>query len=207
MNQDAQPEYGATFLRYRDQGDMDAFERILDAFHRPLFSYLMRMLKSREDAEDALQEVWAKVIRQRDSYKDQGKFSSWLYRIAHNHCLDQYRRKSTRTESQELVETDDGLQWLDIVSSEGHSPMEALEEQEQLQHLETAIEQLPERIREVYILRAVHDLPFKEIAGIQDSPLGTVLSRMSQAVSKLKQLLMEEQIGENERSNPKREAR
>jgi len=182
-------EHSRWFAEYRDKGDMAAFERVLNIYNRPIFNYLFRLLGTREEAEDALQEVWAKVVNQAASYKNQGLFSSWLYRIAHNHCLDQYRRQNSRVDKKEVVENDEGFRWLDIVSSDGQSPFDELAEQEFMNRLEEALQEIPERIREVYLLRTFQDVPFKEIAEIQDSPLGTVLSRMSQAVKLLKEKL------------------
>lgn len=182
-------EHSRWFAEYRDKGDMAAFERVLNAYNKPIFNYLVRLLGNRDEAEDALQEVWGKVIKQASSYKDQGLFSSWLYRIAHNHCLDHYRRQNSRVDKREVVENDEGLSWLDIVSSEGQSPFDELAEQEFMHRLEEALQDIPERIREVYLLRTFQDVPFKEIAEIQNSPIGTVLSRMSQAVKQLKEKL------------------
>jgi len=181
-------DLGALFLRYREDGDMTSFQSIMDELHTPIFNYLLRLLCNRDDAEDALQEVWMKVIRQRDNYNDQGKFTSWIYRIAHNHCLDHFRKRKRRMEDSENT-GDEGFSVIERTETDEPSPLDALLEQEQLGVLENAVGELPEAIREVYILRAVHDVPFKDIAEIQDSPLGTVLSRMHQAVNRLKKLI------------------
>lgn len=182
-------ESGQLFIRYRDQGDINAFESLMHAFHTPLFNYLLRFLHNREEAEDALQEVWLKSVKQKDAYKEQGQFSSWIYRIAHNHCLDCLRKKGVRTDDNEIVEDEEGFNYLDQIASPGPTPFESLMEKEFSFHLDNEVAQLPALIREVYILRAVHDVPFKEIAEIQKSPLGTVLSRMHQALKRLQPLL------------------
>lgn len=192
--------HGELFLRYRDHGDLAAFETVMDAFHGPLFHYLYRMLKRRDEAEDALQEVWLKVIRQQEQYREQGQFSSWIYRIAHNHCLDQFRRSQTKVNQNEVVETGEGVAVLDTLSSEIPSPADTLEEKELEERLEMAVNQLPELLREVYVLRSVHDIPFKEIAEIQGSPLGTVLSRMHQATNRLRQWITLEEPTRSEES-------
>lgn len=176
---------GVLFLRYREGGDMSAFQTLMDQLHVPLYNYLLRLLRHRDDAEDALQEVWLKTIRQRDRYNEQGQFTSWMYRIAHNHCLDIFRRRGRRIEEYEQKSDEEG-EILDRIAASDPSPRENLSEKEQMAVLEEAVAQLPEAIREVYILRAIHDIPFKEIAEIQSAPLGTVLSRMHQAVRFLK---------------------
>ncbi len=183
-----QPEsHGILFVRFRDEGDMAAMEAIMNHYYRPLFTYLMRMLKSREDAEDSLQEVWLKVIHQRKTYKDQGQFSSWLYRIAHNYCLDLYRKRNRRPFLAQETECEDGTGLLDLLPSAEQTPFEIAVDNENMIRLEELVDQLPEPIREVYLLRSVHEIPFKEIAEIQECPIGTVLSRMHQAVKRLQQ--------------------
>lgn len=182
-------QHGQLFIRFREEGDLRAFETVMDIYHKPIFNYLMRMLHRREEAEDALQEVWLKVIRQKESYKEQGNFSSWLYRIAHNYCVDHYRKQSTRLASEEVVETVEGDAILSLLPADGPSPFDALEAQIDDERLEEAVAKLPDALREVFLLRAVHETPFKEIAEIQGAPLGTVLSRMHQAVNSLRRML------------------
>jgi RNA polymerase sigma-70 factor (ECF subfamily) len=193
MGENYAADHSQLFLEYRENGDISSFERIMDVYNTPLFNYLYHLLRSREEAEDALQEVWIKVIRQKHTYKDQGKFSSWLYRIARNFCLDQFRKKSSRTDDNEIVEDKDGLSYLDLVPADSPTPYENTVEEELLSNVEREVAKMPALIREVYILRAVEGFPFKEIAQIQNAPLGTVLSRMHQAVKRLQPLLQNEE--------------
>ncbi len=183
-------EHGELFLRFRDGGDLAAFEQLMAAYHQPVFNYLMRMLRKKEDAEDALQEVWLRIIRQKHTYREQGNFSSWLYRIAHNYCLDLYRKRNSQTDTDEIRETEDGFSLLDIVASDTPTPFDEALDKETMIKLEEAVNELPEAIREVFILRIIHGVPFKEIAEIQQSPIGTVLSRMHQAVKRLKESVL-----------------
>ncbi len=182
-------DLGVLFLRYRESGDVTAFQELMSAIYLPVFNYLFRLLRDRHDAEDALQEVWLKVIRQKENYDEQGHFISWVYRIAHNHCLDQYRKRERFKEEMNFAD-EDGIELFDRIAAPELSPRERLDEQEKMALLEKAVEKLPEAIREVYILRAIHDVPFKEIAEIQNAPLGTVLSRMHQAIGQLKKLIV-----------------
>lgn len=176
------------FLLYREGGNLSAFQQIMDALHAPIFNYLLRLLRNREDAEDALQEVWLKVINQRQRYDERGRFLAWIYRIAHNHCLDLFRRRGRKKEETGYLD-DDNAEIVDRIASDEPSPRDTLIEAEQITLLEEAIGKLPEAIREVYILRAIHEVPFKDIAEIQQAPLGTVLSRMHQAVQSLKKTI------------------
>ena len=99
--------------------------------------------------------------------------------------MDLFRKRNHRPDDSEIVENHEGEAILDGISSNGPSPWDALMEKELMEKLEEAVNRLPEAIREVYILRTMQDIPFKEIAEIQDAPLGTVLSRMHQAVKRL----------------------
>jgi RNA polymerase sigma-70 factor, ECF subfamily len=189
MSENPSAEHGQWFNQYCREDDIAAFERLMNVYNTPLFNYLVRLLRSREEAEDALQEVWLKVIRQKNTYKEQGQFSSWLYRIAHNCYLDICRKNACRTKNKEIVENDEGFAYLDIIPDTNANPYEMAVENEMETQLEQEVAKLPERIREVYILRAIHGIAFKEIAEIQDSPMGTVLSRMHQAVKQLAPVL------------------
>lgn len=189
MNEATQSDPGRDFIRYRDDGDFAAFDAIMDRFHKPLYVYLYRMLGRAEEAEDALQEVWLKVIAQQDKYRDEGRFTAWIYRIAHNHCLDLYRKSKRFVQAYENDDENDSTPIVDRLAAEGPTPLETALENEDMQQIENAVGMLPPLIREVYLLRAVEEVPFKEIAVIQDAPLGTVLSRMSQAVKGIQKQL------------------
>lgn len=198
-------DLGELFIRYRDQQDIRAFDQLLENYNQALYNYLLRILRSKEDAEDALQEVWIKVVRQGKHYKEKGRFSSWLFCIAHNHCLDLFRKRSYRIDSNERVETNEGYSLLSSIPSKDPSPYDAMVEKEINACLEKAVDQLPVLIKEVYLLRTVHGIPFKEIVEIQQAPLGTVLSRMHQAIQRLKPLI--EQYMEIKRSNEEETAK
>lgn len=182
MTNDAAIDPGKLFIQYRDQGDIAAFETVMDMFHKPLFNFLLRMLRRQHEAEDALQEVWFKLLAQKDKYEDRGHFSAWLYRIAHNHCLDRFRKEKHFVEARDWNEDDENVALIERIPGADPTPLDQALEQEDLARLEQAVELLPPLIREVYLLRSIEEVPFKEIAGIQEAPLGTVLSRMSQAV-------------------------
>jgi len=189
MKSESPTSHGLQLLRYREMGDVNAFDRLIELYQKPLYNYLLKLLQNKEDAEDGLQEIWIKVIRQCDAYVEKGRFSSWIFCIAHNYCLDLFRRRRHRIDDEECVETRDGVALLDILPANGFSPSEAAMENEMIALLEKRIAGMPVLIREVYLLRAQHGIPFKEIAEIQKAPLGTVLSRMRQAVKWLEPII------------------
>ena len=165
---------------------MKAFERLLSEYEGPLYSYLMRFLRNPVDAQDALQDVWLKVVRRADTYDEQGQFSSWLYRIARNHSLDLLRRRKPG------VSLDDGLEECEIPGridpgeENEKNPFETLEEKELVEYLDEAAATLSPPLREVFVMRTTAGLSFREISEALECPLGTVLGRMHQAVNKIK---------------------
>ena len=185
-NRKEKHEHGRLFCRYRDRGDVSAFDRLLKEYEGALYSYLMRFLRTPADAEDAFQEVWLKVIRKADSYDERGQFSSWLYRIAHNHSLDVLRRRGRMVELDDDTAQGEPALWSDGLCDLGKSPFEVLEERELLDHLDEAVAGLSPAIREVFLLRTSANLSFREIGEILGCPLGTVLGRMRQAVLKIR---------------------
>ena len=180
-------EHGRLFRRYCERGDIEAFECLLKEYEGPLYSYLLRFLRNPSEAEDALQEVWLKAIRRADSYRERGQFSSWLYRIAHNHCLDVLRRRERLVElSPETEQKEPGV-WANRSDELSKNPFEILEEQELLAYLDQAVATLSPPIREVFVLRISSNLSFREISEILGCPLGTVLGRMHQATLKIRE--------------------
>ncbi|MBN2416305.1 sigma-70 family RNA polymerase sigma factor [bacterium] len=171
-------------------GKQAAFEKIYDRYERPLFSYILKLLRDRTAAEDAFQQTWMQAVKALPAYREQSRFSSWLFGIAHNCCMDHLRRETTRRE--------DGFQadQLDRREHDGGMPDYLAEKNEELTHLARAIDQLPAEQRAVVLMRVHGEIPFKDIAEALDCSLNTVLGRMHYAVKNLRKLL-KENIGED----------
>ncbi|MBN2028856.1 sigma-70 family RNA polymerase sigma factor [bacterium] len=164
-----------------------AFEKLLKRYERPLFSFIFRFVGDRQSAEDLFQQTWFKVIQGLPRYKERGSFSSWLFGIANNGCID-FVRKHNRAKRNDLV-SGEGMEQL---KSDEHNQMDRLLRKEKTIWLEKAIEQLPPDQKQVVLLRIYSELPFKEIARILNDPLNTVLGRMHYAVQNLKKIAKEE---------------
>lgn len=190
MTPDDKKHHGTLFVRYRSIGDTAAFAALVEVFRVPLHTYLRKMLGNEERAEDAFQEVWLRVVRRADSYEEQGLFSSWLYRIAHNYCLDEYRRQGREQTISEPDLGSDISYWSTVPDERMARPDEQLIEREIQECLDQAVEALPPRLKEVYLLRSVSEVPFKELAELYDCPLGTVLGWMHQAMKKIRNHLL-----------------
>ncbi|MEM0895850.1 MAG: RNA polymerase sigma factor [Verrucomicrobiota bacterium] len=177
----------ALIQKFCQNGDRDAARELLERYERPLFNYLWQMLRHTQDSEDALQECFGKVLRALPRYREENHFKSWLYRIAHNEGLNTIRRRKRFVVDPDPTELAEDP----LTSSPIDAPNE-IDGQERAELLQNAVGQLPDHEREVILLRLQADLPFKEIARITDSPIGTVLARMHNAKKRLKKILSPE---------------
>jgi RNA polymerase sigma-70 factor (ECF subfamily) len=130
------------------------------------------------DASDMAQEVFLRAYRAIASFRGDSAFSTWLYRIAVNTCLN--FRSSRKVQSEELS---------DNLPAGGGGALEAIEREEKAQHVREAIRHLPEKQRATLILRMYHDLSMEEIAGVMGSSVGTVKANLFHALSKLRKRL------------------
>ncbi len=190
-------------LRY-GQGDLGAFEQLLERHRRPLFGYLRRMLGSRELAEDTLQEVFIRVINARRRYKKSAKFATWLYKIAHNVSVDALRRESYRKADSlsGAPENEDGIKLEDVITDANPGPDELMARRHFSEVLQNCISRLSPEQREVFVLRQYQDLPFREIARAVGATESTVKSRMRYALNNLRAMLIEERVVEEVAPSP-----
>lgn len=171
-------------------GKHAAFKKLYERYERQLFSYILRLLRDRVTAEDVFQQTWMQAVKALPAYQEKSRFSSWLFGIAHNCCIDYIRRETNHR-------TDDSwAEHLDRLESDGGTPDHAVEKNEELTHLAMAIDQLPAEQRAVVLMRVHGEIPFREIAEALDCPLNTVLGRMHYAVKNLRKLL-NENVGED----------
>lgn len=168
-------------------GKEKAFEKLLKRYERPLFSFIFRFVGNRQSAEDLYQQTWFKVIQGLPRYEERGTFSSWLFGIANNCCID-FVRKHNKAKRNDLV-SGEGMEQL---ISEKYDQMDRLLRKEKTRWLEKAIKQLPPAQKQVVLLRTYSGLPFKEIAEMLKDPLNTILGRMHYAVKNLKRIAKEE---------------
>ncbi len=161
-------------------GSQAAYAELVRRYERPLYSLIVRMVRDPSAAEDLAQEVFVKAIRALRSYDPERKFSSWLFKIAHNTTIDQLRRKGLDTEP--LESDDDELD--PIRSLADHSiadPEEDLRRRQLGAALDKAVAGLRPEYREVMLLRFREGLPYEEIADLTGLPLGTVKTHIHRA--------------------------
>lgn len=176
--------------------DASAFDELLERYGRRLYGYFYRALGRRADAEDLLQETFVRLVGTIAQYRHEGRFEPWLFRIATNLVRDRIRRsRASREISPRLAGPDDGRSLGQMLEThgesreDGRSPMDRLASAEELDQLGRAIHALPEPERMVILLRHFSELPFREIAEIMGTPLGTALARAHRGLARLRELM------------------
>ncbi len=177
----------ALMLRYQD-GDTAAFEELYRRHSDALYRYFLRLGSDRAIAEDLYQEAWSKIIRARENYRPTAKFTTYLYRVAHNCFIDYVRRNKRHSQ---VVDIEPDLQ---------PSPETSLEAQTEStlarERLQAALERLPAEQRDVYLLYEEAGLGLDDIASVTGSNREATKSRLRYAVRKLKDALKEPEVTE-----------
>jgi RNA polymerase sigma-70 factor (ECF subfamily) len=163
------------------RGDEKAFEELLNKYKKPVFSICLRMVRNHADAEDLAQEVFIRTFSVLDRYDPSYPFSSWLYRITSNLCIDYIRKRREGVFSLDHpLQGRDGEVFRQIPGGEA-KPDRTAESREMMDVLEAAIRSLPEHYRIIVILRHQEQLSYEEISDNLGIPLGTVKARIHRA--------------------------
>ncbi len=171
------------------RGREDGFEELVRRYQRPITGYIYRMLNNYDASLDVTQEVFIKVYNSLERYSSEYKFSTWIYRIAHNAAIDYMRRNSINQQSIE-TENADGSYQLQIESPQPN-PEQERERSELRREIETVVKCLPQVYRELILLRHSQDLSYDEIAEITNLPLGTVKNRLFRAREMMREIFVE----------------
>jgi RNA polymerase sigma-70 factor (ECF subfamily) len=178
----ATPTDSALMLRYKD-GDTAAFETLYRRHNDSLYRYLLRRCLDREAAEDVFQEVWGKIIKSRRSYRRTAKFTTFLYRVAHN-CFIDHIRRNKRHLAKSVADPD-------LIENPSDEPDLAAEKGLARQRMELALLELPDEQRDVFLLHEEAGLTLDTIAHVTGVNRETAKSRLRYAMSKLKAALAE----------------
>jgi RNA polymerase sigma-70 factor (ECF subfamily) len=170
------------------ENDQNAYRALLEQYQRPVYALVRRMVANDADAADLTQEAFVRAFRSLGQYDPERKFSSWLFRIAHNLCIDQYRRR--RLDTVPLVRVADGEEETWDLPDPGPSPAEGFSDRERSRRLLEAVESLPPGYRAVILLRYQQGLAYEEIADTMDMPLGTIKAKIHRAHRLLKEKLV-----------------
>ncbi len=170
-------------------GRPDGFEELVRRYQRPITSYVFRMIGNYESSLDVTQEVFIKVYNSLSKYSAEYKFSTWLYRIAHNAAVDHLRRNPVTPQSLE-AENADGSYQIQL-ESKASSPEQDRERSEWRTEIDAVVRCLPPTYRDLILLRHARDLSYDEIAEVTGLPLGTVKNRLFRAREMMRDLFIE----------------
>lgn len=171
-------------------GDVAAFEELVEGYQKKIFNLAYRIIGNYDDAGDMAQEALIRIYRSIANFKEQSSFSTWIYRITTNVCLDEIRKRKNKKviSLDEEIRMEDGEMKRQFMSDD-IQPDAAAEQKELRTMVNNAINSLPEDQRLVITLRDIQGLSYDEISTVLDCPAGTVKSRISRARQALKNVL------------------
>jgi RNA polymerase sigma-70 factor, ECF subfamily len=160
------------------RGEREAFDRLMERYQRDVYRLCYRYVNNHHDANDMAQEVFLKAYRAIGRFRGESAFSTWLYRIAVNTCLN--FRSSRKPQAEEVS---------DALPDRAPGVLAAVEGEERARVVRSAVMRLPEKQRATLILKIYHDLTHEEVAGILGSSIGTVKANLFHALGNLRKLL------------------
>lgn len=177
-------------LKKAKHGDVEAFEKLIDSYQKKVFNIALRMLGNYDDAGDAAQEVFLRAYKSIKGFKEQSLFSTWIYTITKNVCLDELRKRKGR----KLVYIDEEIKVQDNevkmqIEDDTPTPDIEAEKNEIKQVIEESMKLLSEEHRMIIILRDMQGFSYEDISTILNCPEGTVKSRINRARQALKKIL------------------
>lgn len=149
--------------------NQELFSELILRYQQKLFYYVNRLINHPDEAEDIVQDVFLKVYKNLHGYDSRLKFSSWIYRIAHNEAVN-WLRKHTKYKKESIEQSE----YLENVLSDGKNIAEELELKVSLEQAQQVISQLPDKYREVMILKFIEERSYEEISDILRKPVNTV---------------------------------
>jgi RNA polymerase sigma-70 factor (ECF subfamily) len=170
-------------LAYR-AGDAGAFEELYRRHKGPLYRFVLRSIRAREQAEELYQEIWMRLIEARERYEPQAKFTTWLYTIAHNRLVDHWRKRGLQ-----LVSLDQEEAPAEPSAAPSSQPELVLQGKQSLARFARALQALPPAQREAFLLHEESGLSVAEIARTTGADEEAAKSRLRYALSKLKEAL------------------
>lgn len=187
------PPDEALMLRYQ-AGDASAFAQLVRRHQGPLYNFALRQVRVPQVAEDVVQESFVRVVQNAADFKHEARFTTWVYTITRNLCIDHLRKRALRKHpslDESRGEEGEGP----TLGEQTADPRASVEREatgsELKERIALAVDKLPDEQREVFLMREIANLPFKEIAEITSVPENTVKSRMRYALERLQEALAE----------------
>ncbi|PYV42711.1 MAG: RNA polymerase sigma factor SigW [Acidobacteria bacterium] len=167
------------WIKKAKKGDIGSYQRLYEVFARKVLNFIYRMVNSVEEAEDLTQETFVTVYRKLGSLKDDAKFEPWLFRIARNYVYQRYRSRTPATVP--IEEPDDNDKGVKEPADTRKNPDEQFQAKELQDVVQEVINSLPEKYREVFVLSAIQQLSYNEIADIVGRSLPSVKTDIHRA--------------------------
>jgi RNA polymerase sigma-70 factor (ECF subfamily) len=183
-------------LRRYVAGDPEAFLVLFHRYRKPVYNFIVRTVQDRNTAEDLLQDVFMRIIQRAEDFRGESKFTTWLYTIARNLCIDHIRKTNLRRnvslngQSRSIENGQKRKALIQVVDRtpgvDRHTNSKRLREV-----IADAVGTLPEEQREVFLMRQVQNMPFQEIANVVGVSENTIKSRMRYALEHLREILID----------------
>jgi len=165
-----------------DKGDQKAYAELMGRYRDSVYFMLLKMVNNKDDADDLTIEAFGKAFKRLSQYTPNYAFSTWLFKIASNNCIDFIRRKKMTTFSiDRTFENDEGGEMSMDIKAEGLNPEENMVKKQKVKHMREVVEKLKPRYRILVEMRYFDELSYEEIAEKLDLPLGTVKAQLFRA--------------------------
>ncbi len=186
---DQQKKEDFKLIRKAVSGEQKAFEMLMHRYQSQIYNLMYKMVHSADEAEDLVQEAFMKAFSSLMNFNYEYAFSTWLFKIASNNCIDHLRKKKLQTFSIDAPVTYKDDEYHFEIPDLTYYPDKELIRRERSDLIKTAIDDLPERYREVILLRHTEELSYEEISDMLGVPIGTVKARLFRAREMLNQFL------------------
>lgn len=173
------------------KGDREAFDEMIRIYQSKVINIAYGMLSDREDALDASQEVFIKIYKSIDGFRESSSLSTWIYRIAANICKDYLRKRQRTAKTVSIDNTDDEDNEIFTIPDSGDTPEEKIEKAELQEEIKRAINSLSEDYKTVLVFCDIEGMSYDDIARILKCPTGTVKSRLNRARQALRKKISE----------------
>lgn len=189
------------------RGEIQALDQLIRLHGRAVYSFIYRFLGSDPYVDDVYQDVWMRVVKSLAKFGGRSRFTTWLFQITRNICIDHLRKRKRRGPMLSLDEpsgggsSDEDGPYRDYIVAKGPAVDEVVASRELQQHIEDAVAQLPEEQKEVFLMRENTDMTFEEISNASGVPRNTVKSRMRYALENIRRFLKHRNIGHEVMSN------
>lgn len=175
-------------------GDNQAIAKLINLYKDKIYFLGYRMLGNKEEAEDICQETFIRVYTNIDKYDNKHKFSTWVYKIATNLCIDRIRKNKKTIFSLDNNGDDENIDWHSIVPDSGLNPEEETILNEQKHLIQVSFEKLPVKYRAIMTLRYVDELTLQEISEVLDLPVTTIKTRLHRGREHMRNNLLNENV-------------